>query len=61
MLGEVMGLDADEIQALRDEGAIGEHPIGATTPGAVSLERQVELGWTVSYDPGFRQILGGAG
>ena len=61
VLGEVMGLDDDEIQALRDEGAIGEHPIGATTPGAVSLERQVELGWTVSYDPEFRQILGGAG
>jgi crotonobetainyl-CoA:carnitine CoA-transferase CaiB-like acyl-CoA transferase len=61
VLGEVMGLGADEIQALRDEGAIGEHPIGATTPGAVSLERQVELGWTVSYDPEFRQILGGAG
>ena len=61
VLGEIMGLDAAEIQALTDEGAIGEQPIGATTPGAVSLERQVELGWTVSYDPGFRQILGGAG
>ena len=59
VLGEVMGLDAAEIQALADDGAIGEQPIGATTPGAVSLERQVELGWTVSYDPEFRQILGG--
>ena len=61
VLGEIMGLDAAEIQSLRDSGTIGETAVGARIPEAPSLERQVELGWTVSYDPDFRQILGGPG
>ena len=61
VLGEIIGLGFAEIQALRDEGAIGEFPTGGFVPGAVSLERQVELGWTVSYDPDFREILDNGG
>ena len=58
VLGEVIGLDSAEIRSLRESGAIGESAVGARIPEVPSLERQVELGWTVSYDPDFRRILG---
>ena len=61
VLGEVVGLDAAAIRSLRESGAIGETAVGARIPEVPSLEHQVELGWTVSYDPDFRRILGNPG
>ena len=60
VLHEVLGLAQEEINQLREEGAVGEEPVGGGTPASVSLERQVELGWTVGYDPNYRELLEGA-
>ena len=59
MLGEgndyvwrrVLGLPPEEIDLLKREGAIGYHPTGGQPPSTVSLERQLDLGWIVGYDP----------
>ena len=61
VLGEVMGLDDAATRSLREAGAIGETAAGARVPEVPSLERQVELGWTVSYDPDFQRILRDSG
>ena len=61
VLGEVMGLDDAATRSLREAGAIGETAAGARIPEVPSLERQVELGWTVSYDPDFQRILRDSG
>ena len=54
VLGEVLGLSPSEIDALYEEGLIGESPVGGQPPPAIRLERQVELGWMVEWDKEFR-------
>ena len=54
VLGEVLGLSANKIEALSLAGLIGDSPVDGQPPAAVPLERQVELGWIVDRDKGFR-------
>ena len=54
VLGEVLGLSANKIDALSQAGLIGESPLDGQPPSAVPLERQVELGWIVERDEEFR-------
>lgn len=54
VLREVLGLSASEVDALYEDGLIGEFPVGGQPPAAVPLERQVELGWMVEQDTKFR-------
>ena len=51
VLRRVLGLPLEEIDMLKREGAIGDHPTGGQAPSTVSLERQVDLGWIVGYAP----------
>lgn len=51
VLRRVLGLLPEEIDLLKREGAIGYHPTGGQPPSTVSLERQLDLGWIVGYDP----------
>ena len=53
VLHEVLGLSPSEIDALHDEGLIGELPVDGQPPAAVPLDRQVELGWMVERDTKF--------
>lgn len=55
VLRQVLGLPEEEIAQLRQEGVIGEEPVGGRPPSSVPLERQVELGWIVEYDHGYRE------
>ena len=50
VLSHVLGLSEPEIADLEAADAVGQRLAGASTPSAVPLERQVELGWTVDYD-----------
>ena len=50
VLSQVLGLSDGEIADLEAADAVGHTLAGASTPSAVPLERQVELGWTVDYD-----------
>ena len=50
VLEGLLGLDGPEIQRLEDGGIIGSRPIGGSPIGAVPLETQAELGWSVGYD-----------
>ncbi len=54
VLHEVLGHTERDIQELRQEGVMGEEPLGGAPPSAVPLERQVELGWLVERDEGHR-------
>ena len=54
VLGEVLGLDSSKIDALYQEGLVGDSPVGGQAPPAVPLERQVELGWMVERDTEFQ-------
>ena len=54
VLSDVLGLGQSEITELENGNAVGRTLEGARTPGAVPLERQVELGWTVRYDADYR-------
>lgn len=56
VLSQVLGLDDSQIAELEESGAVGRKLAGAQTPAAVPLDRQVELGWTVDYDSGYREI-----
>jgi crotonobetainyl-CoA:carnitine CoA-transferase CaiB-like acyl-CoA transferase len=52
VLRRVLGLPEEEIARLRQAGVIGEELMGGgPPPSTVPLERQVELGWVVEYDP----------
>ena len=55
VLGEVLGLDASKIDALYQEGLVGDSPVSGQPPAAIPLERQVELGWMVERDTEFRR------
>ena len=50
VLSQVLGLSDGKIADLEAADAVGQSLAGASTPSAVPLERQVELGWTVDYD-----------
>ena len=50
VLSQVLGLSDGEIGELEAADAVGQALTGASTPSAVPLDRQVELGWTVDYD-----------
>ena len=50
VLSHVLGLSEPEIADLEAADAVGQRLADASTPSAVPLERQVELGWTVDYD-----------
>lgn len=53
VLHQLLGLTEAQIQSLEQVDLIGKTPVGGTAPATVSLERQVELGWTVERDPDF--------
>ena len=57
VLMEVMGMDRAEVDQLARDGIIGEAPEGGAPPPSVPLERQVELGWIVEQDPGYKKLL----
>ena len=54
VLSGILGLDEQQIAELEASDAVGQKLAGAQTPSAVSLDRQVELGWTVEYDADYR-------
>ena len=56
VLSEVLGLPESQIYDLENSNAIGRTLQGSSVPPAVPLDRQVELGWTVAYDPNFRNL-----
>ena len=49
ILREMLGLSEAEISHLETEQAIGNKLSGASTPNAVPLDRQVELGWIAGF------------
>ena len=55
VLSRVLGLLTEEIDLLKREGVIGDHPTGGQAPSTVSLDRQLDLGWIVGYDPPHRE------
>ncbi len=57
VLAEILGLSANEIANLRQEGVIGEDLTGASSPSTVPLDRQAELGWIVEYDLDYQEVL----
>ena len=56
VLSDVLGLPESQIKDLENSNAIGRTLQGSSVPPAVPLDRQVELGWTVAYDPNFRNL-----
>lgn len=60
VLSQVLGLSGSEINELEAADAVGRRLSGAGAPSAVPLDRQVELGWTVDYDPDYRDRLNSA-
>ena len=57
VLSEVLGLPPVELSELREEGVIGERPVGYKEPTVVSLDDQKRQGRILDYDPDFRQRL----
>ena len=55
VLAGILGLGESEISSLEASDAVGHKLAGAQTPASVPLDRQVELGWTVAYDPDYRE------
>ena len=53
ILSDMLGLPGARIADLTAADAIGQTLAGARIPASVSLDRQVELGWTVDYDTNF--------
>ena len=56
-LSHLLGLSESKIAELEAEDAVGQTLTGARTPSSVPLDRQVELGWTVDYDEGYKGLL----
>ena len=50
VLQGLLGMDAGQMAELERQEIIGTHPIGGSGSAVVSLTRQAELGWIVSYD-----------
>ena len=53
-LREVLGLSAEQVDALSEQEVIGVEPIGGRAPSQVPLWEQVELGWVAAFDPEFK-------
>ena len=53
VLEELLALPQHELASMVQEGLVGQEPVGGGAPSSVSLERQVELGWTVESDPDY--------
>ena len=58
VLGELLGLDSEEIQNLDGQGIIGTRPVNDSIPGAVPLADQLKLGWIAGYDANYRSGSG---
>ena len=56
-LSGLLGLPEAKIAELTAQEAVGQTLTGARTPSSVPLDRQVELGWTVDYDEGYKGLL----
>ena len=55
LLGEVLGLSSSKIDALYQEGLVGDSLVGGQPPSVAPLDRQVELGWMVEASLDTRQ------
>ena len=53
VLGELLGLDPEEIQRLHRQEIIGTRPVGDSVPGSTPLADQVKLGWIAGYDSNY--------
>ena len=53
-LGQILGLTAEQVDALAVQEVIGAEPIGGRSPSQVPMETQVELGWVAAFDPDFK-------
>ncbi len=49
VLGRLLGLPQDRVDALTEAEVIGNEPIGGQAPSQVPLETQAELGWIAGY------------
>ena len=54
VLHDILGLSEYEIESLQKEDLIGNVPAGGNPPPTVPLQRQVNLGWTVEFDPDYQ-------
>ena len=57
VLSEMLGVDSARVDGLKKADTIGDTLKGASVPRAVPMERQVELGWTVRYDPDYQDSV----
>ncbi len=55
VLSGVLGLSDSRVAELEAADAVGASLKGSRVPSSVPLDRQVELGWTVDYDAGYRE------
>ena len=53
-LREILGLPAEQLNALAEQDIIGTEPIGGRPPSQVPMETQVELGWVAAFDTDFK-------
>ncbi len=53
-LREILGLSAEQVDALTEQEVIGVEPIGGRAPSQVPLDTQVELGWVAAFDADFK-------
>ena len=59
-LGDLLGLDAHELDRLKNHGVGGRIPNGGLPPSTVSIDRQAELGWVAARDIDYVRFLNGA-
>ncbi len=58
VMGEILAMDADEIEEMYENGVAGDEPLNQRPPGRpASLDAQVESGAMAGYDPDYKQIL----
>ena len=57
VLGKILGLGPEQMEALRSEWVIGNTPEGGNAPGSVPLDEQVELGSITAYDTNYLEEL----
>ena len=50
----ILGLTAEQVDALAEQDVIGAEPIGGRSPSQAPMETQVELGWVAAFDPDFK-------
>jgi len=54
VLRQVLGWSGHDLAAFTQEGLTGDAPEGGRAPATVPLDDQVELGWSVGWDPNFQ-------